>query len=87
LVMGSVAEKTVRLAPCPVLVVRPCNFHAMDTVPMLAAACPACLATRERTAGAEWWCAAHTSEPDLVHTYSRSERLDRPLSPAPFGST
>ena len=87
LVMGSVAEKTVRLAPCPVLVVRPCNFHAMDTVPMLAPACPACLATRERTAGAEWWCVAHTSEPDLVHIYSRSERLDRPLSPAPFGST
>jgi nucleotide-binding universal stress UspA family protein len=85
--MGSVAEKLVRLAPCPVLVVRPYDFHAMDTVPAIEPACAACLATRERTAGSEWWCSTHAREPDLVHIYSRSERLDRPLSPAPFGSS
>lgn len=87
LMMGSVAEKTVRLAPCPVLVVRPYDFHAMDTVPAILPPCPACVATRERTGGGEWWCSTHVSEPDLVHIYSRSERLDRPLSPAPFGSS
>lgn len=87
LMMGSVAEKAVRLAPCPVLVVRPRNFHAMDTVPALEPPCAACVATRERTAGAEWWCAAHSSEPDELHIYSRSERLDRVPSPAPFGSS
>jgi hypothetical protein len=70
-----------------VLVVRPFDFHAMDTVPALEPACPECVATRERTRGAEWWCGKHASEPDLVHIYSRSDRLDRPTSPAPFGST
>ncbi len=87
LMMGSVAEKTLRLAPCPVLVVRPHDFHAMDTVPAIEPPCPACVATRERTGGHEWWCSAHASEPDGVHIYSRSERLDRQFSPAPFGSS
>lgn len=85
-VMGSVAEKTVRLAPCPVLVFRPSDFHAMDKVPAIEPACPDCVASRERTNGAQWWCEAHTKEPDLVHIYSRSGRLDQPPSPAPFGS-
>jgi nucleotide-binding universal stress UspA family protein len=85
-VMGSVAEKTVRLAPCPVLVFRPSDFHAMDKVPAIEPACPDCVATRERTHGAQWWCEAHTKEPDLVHIYSRSGRLDQPQNPAPFGS-
>jgi len=87
LMMGSVAEKTVRLAPCPVLVVRPHDFHALDQLPPIEAPCPECVATRERTGGSQWWCADHTREPDLVHIYSRSDRLDQPLSPAPFGST
>jgi hypothetical protein len=85
-VLGSVAEKTVRLAPCPVLVARPLVEPTTAGVPLVEPPCPECVATRERTQGAEWWCAAHTREPDLVHIYSRSERLDQPLNPAPYGS-
>jgi nucleotide-binding universal stress UspA family protein len=86
MMLGSVAEKTVRLAPCPVLVVRPRDLHAMDGLPQVEPACPACIATRERTSGGQWWCDAHTRDPDLVHIYSRSGRLDQPPSPAPYGS-
>ncbi len=87
LVMGSVAEKTVRLAPCPVLVVRPKDTHGMQGLPAMEPACVACIAAREKSEGAQWWCAAHTSDPEAPHIYSRSYRLDTPLNPAPFGSS
>ena len=86
LVLGSVAEHTVRLAPCPVLVVRAKNFHAMDTVPEIEPTCPQCLKIREQTEGATWWCEGHISTPDAPHIYSRTERLDQPPSVSAFRS-
>ena len=76
LLMGSVAEKTVRLAPCPVFVVRPCDFSHSPPSPVLEPPCPACVAARKASQGVKWWCEEHTHNPDLVHVYSRSERLD-----------
>ena len=73
--VGSVAEKTVRLSPCPVLVVRPRHFE-LPASPALEPPCPACVAAREATQGASWWCTEHTQAPDGVHIYSRSHRLD-----------
>jgi nucleotide-binding universal stress UspA family protein len=83
-VMGSVAEKTVRLAPCPVLVVRPKDVHAMDGVPVVEAACAACVAARWESDGASWWCEEHTRAPLEIHVYSQSRRLDDPAPPAPY---
>jgi hypothetical protein len=76
--LGSVAEQTVRLAPCPVLVVRPLDRSALEHLPALEPACPACLRIRESSAGARWWCDAHESQPDEPHIYARSRRLDQP---------
>lgn len=86
LLLGSVAEKTVRLAPCPVLVVRPKNFHAMDDVPAIEPACPECLKVREQTLGAQWWCDGHITVPASPHVYSHSYRLDQPPEVSPYRS-
>jgi hypothetical protein len=77
LMMGSVAEKTVRLAPCPVLVVRPRDFSQLPAAPEIEPPCPDCVAERQATGNAAWWCEAHSREPDPVHIYSRSHRVDR----------
>jgi nucleotide-binding universal stress UspA family protein len=82
--MGSVAERTVRIAPCPVLVMRPKNTHVMDGVPAIEPPCPSCVDTRARTRGAQWWCEAHAVAPEPAHVFSRSARLDDPPQPA-FG--
>lgn len=84
MVMGSVAERTVRLAPCAVLVVRPKNTHVLDGLPKIEPACSHCVAMRERTAGHEWWCEGHAVAPEPAHTFSHSRRLDEPPQPA-FG--
>jgi nucleotide-binding universal stress UspA family protein len=77
LMMGSVAEKTVRLAPCPVLVVRPRDFSRVPESPAIEPPCPDCVAARKATDNASWWCEAHTQEPGPVHIYSRSHRVDQ----------
>jgi nucleotide-binding universal stress UspA family protein len=67
--LGSVAEGTVRLAPCPVLVVRP-RGTAMDLpAPKIEPACPRCLETRRRTDGKEFWCEEHRTQHGRRHTY------------------
>jgi nucleotide-binding universal stress UspA family protein len=82
--LGSVAEKVVRRAPCPVLVARPKDVHGMDGVPQIEPTCPGCLKIREETGGATWWCDGHISEPASL--YSHSYRLDEPPSVSPYRS-
>jgi nucleotide-binding universal stress UspA family protein len=63
--LGSVAEGTVRLAPCSVLVVRPPDA----SIPAIEPPCPRCLETRRATSGAELWCEQHREQHDRRHTY------------------
>ena len=65
LVLGSVAERTMRLAPCAVLVARPPDA----TIPEIEPPCPRCLETRHATGGKELWCAQHREHHDKRHTY------------------
>ena len=81
LLMGSVAERTIRLAPCPVLVVRPKDFSAMQGLPVIEPPCPACVKEREQSHGAHWWCAVHEAPREPANTYTPSERLDDPATP------
>lgn len=85
LLIGSVAERVVRLAPCAVLVVRPKDTHVLDNLPTIEPPCPACVKTREATQGTEWWCEAHRTQPGDFHAFSWSRRLDDPQAPAPWG--
>ncbi len=59
LALGSVAEKVVRNAGCPVLVARPKDFHA-SAAPEIEPPCPDCLAVQDKTARAQLWCERHT---------------------------
>jgi nucleotide-binding universal stress UspA family protein len=80
LLMGSVAEGTVRLAPCPVLVVRP---KQASTVPAIEPPCPRCVEARKATAGTELWCEQHRVRHGPRHTY---HHVDRNIA-AGIGST
>jgi nucleotide-binding universal stress UspA family protein len=71
--LGSSAEATVRLAPCPVLVVRPKALPA--PLPRIEPPCPRCVETRRQTHGAEMWCEQHRERHGQRHTYHQSDRV------------
>ena len=62
LLLGSVAERLVRQASCPVLVMRELTY-GLEAGPQLEAACDSCLAIRAETHGERWWCGAHDHAP------------------------
>lgn len=72
LILGSVAEGVVRLAPCPVLVMRRKALPA--PVPAIEPPCPRCVATRAETGGQETWCAQHRERHGQRHTYHQGDR-------------
>lgn len=67
LLLGSTAETVVRIAPCPVLVVRPKG--AGDGVPEIEPPCPRCVEVRRETQGARLWCNQHSEHHARRHTY------------------
>lgn len=81
LLLGSVAEGVVRLAPCPVLVVRPREPEA--DVPKIEPPCPQCVEARRASGGAELWCEQHRERHGQRHVYRRQDRLSTPANP-PF---
>ena len=70
--VGSVAEMVVRLAPCPVLVVRP---KRLMEYPKIEPPCPACLETRRVTGGERLWCDEHNVRDGQRHTYGQRDRV------------
>jgi nucleotide-binding universal stress UspA family protein len=73
LVLGSVAEATMRLAPCPVLVVRPKAVPA--PVPTIQPPCPACVEARKASGGQQLWCEQHRQHHGQRHTYHQGDRV------------
>jgi nucleotide-binding universal stress UspA family protein len=73
LLVGSVAEGVVRLAPCPVLVVRPKLVD--DTVPKIEPPCPRCIEARRTSGGKEMWCEQHRERHGRRHTYHQVDRV------------
>lgn len=73
LLLGSTAEATVRLAPCPVLVVRP--KAVPEAGPRIEPPCPACVEARRQSAGAELWCEQHRERHGQRHTYHQGDRV------------
>lgn len=72
LLLGSVAEGTVRNAPCPVLIIpAPPEPEAEVT---LAPPCPECVQTRATSAGKEFWCEQHRERHGRRHTYHQGDR-------------
>src|SRR6185369_10411182 len=73
LLLGSVAEAVVRLAPCPVLVVRPKALPHEG--PRIEPPCPACLEARRASGGAQYWCEQHRERHGQRHTYTQGDRV------------
>jgi nucleotide-binding universal stress UspA family protein len=71
MLMGSVAETTVRYARCPVLVVPPIEEPAEIKIEP---ACPECLLTRADPKSHQMWCAQHRERHGRRHTYHQSDR-------------
>jgi nucleotide-binding universal stress UspA family protein len=69
LLLGSVSEKVVRLAGCPVVVVRDKNHKAEWRVPEIEPICPECAKIRTETAGKELWCERHKMRHARAHVY------------------
>ncbi len=76
LLIGSVAERVIRLARCPVLVVRPKDHLGLrgTHIPQPTPPCPACVARRRETGGDELWCGVHGSPQVRPHVTSYTRR-------------
>jgi nucleotide-binding universal stress UspA family protein len=72
ILLGSVAESVVRLAPCPVLVVRP---REVSGAPRIEPACEHCVRTRVATGGRRLWCKQHSERHGPRHTYHQRDRV------------
>jgi nucleotide-binding universal stress UspA family protein len=69
LLLGSVAERILRLARCPVLVVRPKDHEGVGKVPEIEPPCPDCVRARVESGSANLWCARHSEHHIRPHTY------------------
>ncbi|NUP11950.1 MAG: universal stress protein [Polyangiaceae bacterium] len=67
LLMGSVADKVVRLAGCPVMVIREKNHNPAWKVPEIEPLCPDCAEVRKETNGEQLWCARHSERHVRMH--------------------
>jgi nucleotide-binding universal stress UspA family protein len=76
LLLGSVAEKVLRHAPCPVMVVRPKRYEEEAEAPSLEPACPRCVARREETDGEAWWCDEHAKPYVKPHRYDYRRQME-----------
>jgi nucleotide-binding universal stress UspA family protein len=85
-VLGSVAEHVVRLAGCPVLVVRPKNHPEALKVPEIEPPCADCVATRNERGDPLAWCARHAEKHARAHVYSFEERGAGAARPWGFGT-
>jgi nucleotide-binding universal stress UspA family protein len=78
LVPGSLAEKLVQHAPCPVIVTGPKPPEPHIHYPAIEPPCPDCVKARAASGGAQWWCARHTSQGDhgaRGHVYSYQREI------------
>ena len=71
--LGSVAERVVRQATCPVLVVPPPTEQL--EIPAIEPPCVRCVAAREASAGAQLWCEQHRERHGRRHTYHQRDRI------------
>jgi Universal stress protein family len=82
-VLGSVAERVVRHAGCPVHVVRDKQHESAWRVPEIEPPCPDCTAIRKASAGDKLWCERHQSH-IRTHVYSGPDFSFREARPWGF---
>jgi nucleotide-binding universal stress UspA family protein len=78
LLLGSAAEKVVRLAGCPVVVVRDKSHAAQWRIPEIEPTCPDCAAARVGTGARELWCARHCDRYVSAQIQEHGQRRSEP---------
>ena len=73
LALGSVAERLVEIARCPVLVTRPVSYAGTEVTPHVEPVCPGCAAARLASSNEQLWCEYHRRPQVRVHGYSSRE--------------
>jgi hypothetical protein len=68
MLLGSVAETVVRKASCPVVVVRPKDYHAF-LAPEIQLPCPDSLRMQTETRGSRLWCDRHSHHYPRAHVH------------------
>lgn len=71
---GSVAERVLQYAHCPVLIAVPKNYDGETKSEIIEPPCPDCLATRHKTGNQSFWCERHSRAYNQPHVYDPSER-------------
>jgi nucleotide-binding universal stress UspA family protein len=66
--LGSVAQKVMQRAACPVLVER-AKDHVAAHAPEIEPPCPDCLAEQRASKGARLWCARHAAHHPRAHLH------------------
>jgi nucleotide-binding universal stress UspA family protein len=73
LLLGSVAERVLREAPCPVLIAAPKSFHAAPASSSIEPPCPDCVEARNSPQDVAW-CERHSHGRLRPHVYMPSDR-------------
>ena len=81
LMLGSVADKVLQDAHCPVLVVVPKDYQGQDVSPRIEPPCPKCLQIRRETRNETFWCEQHQREYHQPHLYVPSDAARSSVMP------
>jgi nucleotide-binding universal stress UspA family protein len=74
LVLGSVAERVMREAHCPVLIAIPKSYDRQAAANVIEPPCPECLALRSAEHDPNAWCERHSRTRLRPHVYTPSGR-------------
>lgn len=84
LLVGSVAASVLRMARCPVFVVRPKDHEDLGDIPKIEPPCPKCVEARAASKGEAYWCEEHSRyRHPRAHTYQYT--APNSSRPAPWG--
>lgn len=73
LAFGSVAQRLVQNAHCPVLIARPKDFSSFEPSLGIEPPCPDCLEARRASEGQTLWCEFHSRRHVRLHGYGYSD--------------
>lgn len=82
LVLGSVAERVLREAHCPVLVAMPKDYSGQTKSASIEPPCPDCISARQATQNKTYWCERHSRGYLQPHVYEPSDRGKGSVMPA-----
>jgi hypothetical protein len=74
ILVGSVADRLMAAARCPVLVAGPMPPPKV-LEPAVEPACPDCFESRRGSGGRQWWCTRHSQHHAKAHSYSFQREL------------